>query len=225
MKTLNFTLIFILLVPIGTLTHELGHLAAARYFGNSTQLHYASVTSNSATQDTFIKVMNAYSIDGDTWNPSQKEAYKLAVKNYILEKRAIILSGPLQTLLTGIIGFSILVFRRKFHLNGIFKVVDWIAVFLALFVSRFVFNSLHFFASGILGLSSKGDEDKLAALYQLNPLYIYAPLFIVSSIIIAFVVFKVIPKDNMKPFLLGGALGCSAGWILWMHLIGPVILP
>jgi hypothetical protein len=225
MKTLHFTLIFIMMVPVGTLTHESAHWITARYFGNHTELHYASVSYHGETQKKFLEVIEAYSIDGDSWSQEQKQSYKSAVRNYILEGKAITLSGPLQTLLTGLIGCLILLIRRKSQLNGIFTSVDWLAVFLTLFLSRFAANATHHFIAGFLGFKSSGDEDKLASLHQVNPNVLYAVLWISSVSILSYLTFKIIPKDKLKPFLIGGALGCSIGWVLWMYLLGPFLLP
>ncbi len=49
MKTFSFknfillSLTFILFTVLGTLTHEGGHIAAAKYYGYETTLHYSSM--------------------------------------------------------------------------------------------------------------------------------------------------------------------------------------
>lgn len=152
---LILTIVFILLTPIGTISHEYGHIVAAKYFGYETSLHYGSMNyyPKGYLQD---KDLEAYkTLTKDYWD-TEYELWPNDIKEKATEYRNIFeerywneksnkglfvtIAGPLQSILTGTIGLIILMVRRKsIHRNGL-KILDWLAVFLSLFWLRQIFN-------------------------------------------------------------------------------------
>ena len=47
----------------------------------------------------------------------------------------------------------------------------------------------------------------------------------IGTIIAIYVVFRIIPKKIRLTFILSGFIGGIVGFILWMNIIGPKILP
>ncbi|MGV6832650.1 MAG: hypothetical protein ACWA5P_13945 [bacterium] len=76
------------------------------------------------------------------------------------------IGGPLQTIITGIIGLIIFWRRKKINKNGL-RLFDWLGVFLALFWLRQVFNlTISIFSELIKpdGSYFGGDEKKISEL-------------------------------------------------------------
>src|SRR5690606_994897 len=145
---LILTIVFILFTAIGTISHEYGHIAVAKMFGYETKLHYGSMNyyPKGYLEDKDLKALKSLTkdyvnIDYDSWPKEIKE--KTKEYNNILQKRywnensnkglLVTIGGPIQTMITGTIGLIILLIRRKtIYRNGL-KILDWLAIFLALF--------------------------------------------------------------------------------------------
>ncbi len=236
-----FILTFILATIVGTLSHEGGHIATAKYYGYKTTLHYGSVHWERPWQKDFDTVQAIYwrhqfEQDKDI-NHSESErldSLRAVIRthrldhNEIRKSNLITIGGPAQTLLTSIIGVFILLFRRKsIHSNGM-KLWDWLAVFLALFSLRFVSNmTLSVFDGLFFGDSSYfgGDEAKLARTYDL-PLGTFAiPLFCIGLAISLWVIFTILPHKHRLTFILSGLIGGLAGYFIWLKWFGPILMP
>ena len=48
---------------------------------------------------------------------------------------------------------------------------------------------------------------------------------IIGLAISLFVIFKIVPQPSRSKFILGGLIGGIVGFILWMYILGPLILP
>lgn len=112
---LCLTLSFILCTIIGTVSHEGGHYIIGKYLGHDAKLHYASTSYNGSEKsreyDTFIE-KNKDKIQAQEKSP-EKDKYLEIVERKRKEILFLILGGPVQTILTGTIGFLILWFKRK----------------------------------------------------------------------------------------------------------------
>lgn len=239
-------LAFILATVVGTLTHEGGHIAVAKYYGYETTLHYASMNYNRPSDTLwradFDTVQVIYwrhkdAIDNDKPYPESERKDSLwqaisKVRTAVNTKhsgRIITIGGPLQTLLTSIVGIFILFYRRKSIEAKGMKLWDWLAVFLALFSLRFVSNMTLSIASEIWKPNGtyfgNGDEAKLARSLEL-PLGTFAiPLFCMGLAIALWVIFKVLPARYRITFILSGLIGGVLGFVLWMDWLGPILLP
>ena len=227
---LYFTLAFALLVPIGTQTHELGHIAFAKLFGYETELHFASMNYN--WQETTAEFNQIYFdnkeaiISGKDF-PGKAE-YEAATDKFRNESLWVSIGGPLQTCLTGIIGLIMLYVRRQKRALA-WQPTDWLAVFLSLFWLREPFNLAHALASSLLSHSGVlmygGDEEGIARVLGWHPGAVAIPLGIIGGLVGLYVVFKVIPRKLRLSFIIAGLVGSAIGWVFWMNWVGPILLP
>ena len=103
---IGISLTFISLTIIGTLLHESGHYIILKYLGYNAKISYSSTY----------------------WIPSNDEASLSEKENFY-----IALGGPLQSMLTGTIGFLLVIFYRKQYTSvAKLAIWQWIQVFLSL---------------------------------------------------------------------------------------------
>ena len=190
-----FVLAFILFTAIGTITHELGHIAVAEFLGYSTTLYHDSMNYNS-------------------WEASEFHGF------------LVTLGGPLQTMLTGILGLVILRSRKNKRNTTGFTLWDWLAVFLSLFWLREVFNVVMSVGMELMkpnGTYFGGDEAGLAW-YLGIPHGTFAILFaLIGLFVVFYIVFKVIPRNLRLIFIAGGLIGGVMGFVIWMNHLGPLL--
>ena len=240
---LILTIGFILFTVIGTISHEYGHIIVAKSFGYETTLHYGSMNylPKGYLEDKDVIAVRDLTkdyvdIEYDSWPKDIKE--KTEDYNNILQKRywnkksnsglLVTVGGPLQTTLTGTIGLLILLWRRKsIYKNGL-KVLDWLAIFLSLFWLREIFNLVTSIGGELIspnGTWFGGDELYISQSLNLWSGTISLILATIGTIIAIYVVFRIIPKKIRLTFILSGFIGGIVGFILWMNIIGPKILP
>ena len=223
------TLTFIIMTVIGTLTHELGHYAVAKYVGREASIHYQSVShSDDALNDYLAGVYKkyAYEIKNNLDFP-EKENYQIAIQKYQADKFWIALGGPLQTMLTGSIGLILLlVYQHKYITAHRVSPTGWALVFMALFWLRQVAN---LFVAGMLFLMKgqptlRGDEIGLALHLDLN---MWAIVMITGllGLAVLLIVLKLLPKTILFTFLLSGLTGGLLGYYLWLVKYGQYIMP
>ncbi len=227
---LFLVLTFILFTAIGTVSHEYGHIVIAESLGYNTTLHYGSMDYNNP--DYYKKLSEIYidnktAIENDNDFP-QKAEYEKRLEKLESDRLLITIGGPLQTILTGTIGLLLIFLRRnKMEERGL-NLIDWLAVFLSLFWLREVFNLTTSTASELLGPAGSyfgGDEKLISVLLNLWPGTISIILAVIGLIISLFIVFEIIPKKLRLTFILSGLTGGIFGFILWMNLLGPELLP
>ncbi|MEE9348518.1 MAG: hypothetical protein V3U80_00560 [Flavobacteriaceae bacterium] len=222
---------FTLFTIIGTVSHEYGHILAAKSVGYETTLHYGSMSSKPKGKSELYELYQTYrkEIDTNVVFPDEsryKELRKKANSNSLL----ITFGGPLQTMLTGILGLLILFIRKKKVAVSGFKLTDWFAVFLALFWMREVFNLAMGLASGIIKgngnyFGTQGDEVNLSR--HLNLYEGAIPLLFgsIGLLISLYVIFKIIPLKFRFTFIIAGLIGGISGFVLWFYYLGPIVLP
>ncbi len=223
------TLAFIVFTAIGTVTHEYGHILVAKYFEYETTLHYGSMNYKSELNEKLFEIynQNKTAILNDEYF-HQKDEYDNAIKTIQSKGLWITIGGPLQSILTGLLGLIILLIRKDQIKTFGPKITDWLVIFLSLFWLREVFNLVTIVGSAII--SPKGDffggDEKYISL-GLNLWEGTVPIIlgIVGLIISLFVIFKIIPYRIRFTFILSGLLGGILGFILWMNILGPIILP
>lgn len=227
-----FSIAFILFTLIGTLSHEYGHILVAKSLGYKTTLHYGSMSYqkyNTNINDTIIKIFerNKFAIKNKKEFPEKVRFYSL-VKKQQNDSFLISLGGPIQTMLTGIIGFLLLYIRNKITTIN-FSKIDWLYVFLALFWLRQLFNPIYSFLRRLINNKAsyfgRGDETEIAEFLNI-PKGTFDVIFGLSGLIISlFVIFKFIPLKYRLTFVISGLIGGSLGFYIWMYKIGPIILP
>jgi hypothetical protein len=231
---------FIFFTVIGTITHEFGHIAVAKYFGYETELHYGSmrydypgINSDSLvielrknTSDNAAALKNKENFEGLS---RRKELFKILKEKYPYPENHgawITLGGPAQTLLTSFLGLFILFYRRS-KMKEHFVLMDWIGVFLSLFALREIFNYFTVLFRTILhgDVASRNDEFKLSRYLDLNQWTIPTVALVVGTVICTYVIFRVIPLQYRFTFLVAGFAGGILGYFIWLRWMGPVILP
>jgi hypothetical protein len=220
---------FIVFTVIGTLSHEYGHILVAKYLGYKTELHYGSMNFDNNLQDQINEIYfrNETSILNKNPFPEKELHEKLILKSFY-NRLAITIGGPVQTILTGIIGFILLLFRRKKILENGMKILDWLYVFLSLFWLREVCNLTMSVASAVLKGKKNyfgGDERKIAIMLEIPQGSIAIPLAIIGLCIALLVIFRIIPKEQRLIFISSGFLGGIAGFIIWLRILGPIVMP
>ncbi len=226
---LYFSISFVLFTIIGTISHEYGHILAAKSFGYETTLHYGSMSSKPKGKSELYDLYQIYKneIDNNV-DFLEKEKYdrllKIANKNSFL----ITLGGPLQTMITGLLGLLLIFIRRKKVIKYGFQFTDWFAVFLSLFWLREVFNLFMSVVFGILNGSGNyfgGDEAHLSRYLNLPTGTVPILFGAIGMLISLFVIFKIIPLKFRFTFILAGFIGGISGFYFWLYYLGPIVLP
>lgn len=228
-KLIALAITFILFVVIGTLSHEYGHILVAKKLGYKTTLHYGSMNYNSELLDRLTEI---YSKNEEAINDKidfkERVEYEEGSKKANFHHLLIALGGPIQTILTGLIGLIILAIRKeKIKQSGV-KIIDWLGIFLALFWLRKVFNLTVSIGTEIInpnGSYFSGDEKKVSEFLALPSGTFSIVLGAIGLLITLWIVCKIIPRELRFTFILSGFIGGISGFILWMHLIGPQLLP
>ncbi|WP_298420482.1 hypothetical protein [uncultured Kordia sp.] len=229
-----FFISFILCTIIGTQTHELGHIAVAKYLGYETQLSYGSMSYHqkgfSEDQDV-QKWRSMFEKIGSYDNFTEQEKQEVnALYDKIQEKFPnnplksfyVTLGGPSQTILTCFIGLFLLAYRNRRKEEN-FKIIDWVSVFLSLFILREVFNTV---MAGVRYLINgtkrfRGDEFYISEYLGLNYWTVPVMTAILGAIIASFIIFMIIPIKYRFTFIVAGCVGSVSGFILWFNFLGP----
>ncbi|MGB1241760.1 MAG: hypothetical protein ACPG49_04520 [Chitinophagales bacterium] len=228
-KLIRLSLGFICFTIIGILSHEYGHIFVAQKLGYTTKLHYGSMSWYESDRERTLEIYREYKteIKSQLDFPKQEEWESLKSKN-LADRLKITLGGVLQTIVTGTLGLLFLIFRyHKIKEYGL-KVIDWLGVFLSLFWLREIFNLLLGIGGEIVnpdGSFFGGDEAKISSILNLPAGTLSIILGTIGLIVSLFVVFKIVDKELQTTFILSGLLGGISGFVLWMMVLGPRILP
>ncbi len=229
-KLLIFTIAFILFTPIGTVSHEYGHVIVAKYFGYETTLHYGSMNYDSGElKDRLDAIRTEFEKEIEAGADFEKRTeYERGVEKLRSNRLWITMGGPIQTILTGTIGLLILVYRKKKRKLGGLKMIDWLAIFLTLFWLREVFNLVMSVGRELIAPNGSwfgGDERKISLGLDLWAGTVPIIMGVIGFVISIFVIFRMVPKHLRFTFILSGLIGGIIGLVLWMDIIGPILLP
>ena len=223
---------FIMSTVVGTLTHEAGHYLVARYFSrNGVRISYAYTATGRSYADTnFFNLRDKYMAYKKKHQPfPEKEQYEKLKSEYARQENTITAAGPLETIIAGSMGVALLFFLRKKY-TSVQKLAwwQWPIIFLALSWLREPFNML----TAIAGLHFiKGRQHFRLDEFALSEALGYWPWTgviltgITGAIVVCFVIFKFIPPKQRATFLLAGLIGGISGAIIWLHLLGPMLMP
>ncbi len=227
---LSLVATFIAFTIIGTLTHELGHYSAAKYLGLKPNLHYQSVTLELSDNDIELdKIYGLYQEDINAKRdfPAKKrfeQIMEIETNNDFIHRAA----GPVQTMLTGTMAFIfILIYRKQFFATQQLAIWQWLLVFFSLFWLREVFNTVMALTSLVFKNEKEfyGDEFILSEYLSLPHFGLPIITAIIGVIICCVVVFKFVPSTQRKIFIAAGFVGGIVGYVLWMYILGPWLLP
>jgi hypothetical protein len=227
---LLLSLAFILSTIIGTVSHEFGHYTVAKYLGYSSTVSYGyTVWDDNNTMPFIDSTFSKYSneIESNHDFPGKQE-FDLIQKKQMKDDFWITLCGPIQTMLTGTIGFLLLLNQRKkiFETKRI-KLYQWFCVFLSLFWLR-QFANLVTWTIGYLvngKFSSNGDEIRLAISLRLPKETIAISTAVIGLAVLIFVIFRIIPIDKRIIFISAGLFGGIFGYLFWLVWVGPILMP
>ena len=230
---------FVIATIVGTVSHEAGHYVVGKSYGYNVKLHYAAVGFGSPTSQELAKFDSLYKADEKKILAKESSPEK----EYFLKYRASLsvkfdtkkhddilftLGGPLQTMITGTIGILWLWYhRKKIVAKTELSVKEWLAVIVAFFWSRQLFNLL----TGLLSYISngsfpkRGDEARISNYFHLPVGSVNIATGLVSLVLLLWVIFYIVPKDQRLSFILAGFAGSVLGFVIWMQWIGPVVLP
>lgn len=190
MKKLKFvtTLIigFIVIVPLGTFLHELGHYLVGVFF----------------FEDVVIK--KASTLYGQyRYTNHEKTAYLLST-----------IGGPMSTLLISLVGiYSIRKSSfRKVSVERI-ELKSLLKILFAFFISREVLISLQLILSGG---NSNADEFKIPSLLNIDYQVFNLLLFLLSTTICFYILSKSVKKSSWSLFLISAIIGCGIGYFIWI---------
>ncbi len=71
----------------------------------------------------------------------------------------------------------------------------------------------------------RGDEVRISQMLGIPIGIVPLILGITGLIISLIIIFKVVPNQIRQTFILAGLLGGISGYIIWLKILGPVILP
>lgn len=227
------TFAFVLCTIIGTVSHEYGHGVVASWQKHDWKLHYDYMNPGKPIRLDDLKKeykKNKHKIESKNASPEKEEYIKFRkglVKKYKKESFFITLGGPLQTMLTGLLGFTVLWFRRKdIYSRGHLKLAEWTAVLLSYFWSRQVFNFLFSIDQTFSDRKRFASDEPMISQYLNLPPWAFGMVTCaIGAIILLWVTFKLIPVHQRLTFLASGLIGSTIGWILWMDWLGPILLP
>ena len=230
---------FMLFTVIGTLSHELGHIATAELLGNDAKLFYGSMTSAPKgywEDEDVIAFQKFFEDNRETLEANPTEGEKLLEPYFkpIQEKYPdnpkrsiwITMGGPLQTIFTSVMGLFILHFRKSKYQSK-FRFLDWLGVFLSLFILREVFNACHGLITELFSEIQfyAGDEFNISNYFGWNVWTLPLIMMIIGTGVSLYVIFKVIPISDRFSFILAGLIGGLSGFAIWFGYFGPILLP
>jgi len=230
---------FVIATIVGTVSHEAGHYIVGKFQGYNVKLHYAAVGFGSPSSRELAKFDSLYKADEKkilAKEPSPEKEYFLKYRESLngkfdTEKHDSIfftLGGPLQTMVTGTIGILWLWYhRKKIMAKTELSVKEWFAVIVAFFWSRQFFNLLtgliSYAGSGVF--PKRGDEARISRYFDLPLSTVNISTGLISLVLLIWVTFYLIPKNQRLSFILAGFVGSALGFVIWMKWVGPVVLP
>jgi hypothetical protein len=220
----------ILLTVTGTLTHEFGHYIVARMLGYKAEIKYGMTTFYDAHNDSFLQHIHtnyAKEVKHKLPFPASNKYWHLQAQQ---RKNTfwILFGGVAQTTLFGSLGLLLLLLHKakiQPHQNNI-PVMLWMYIFMALFWLREPVNLLAGLGKLIYtGVPPMFDEISLAHLLNWPSWSIAVLTGLLGMFIFGYILFRIIPAALRFTFFTAVFLGGCLGYILWLMLLGPIILP
>lgn len=222
-------LVFILMTVVGTLSHELGHYAVAKYLGYEARINYKSSAHwDDATTNYLRDVYAQYlpEIKSHSYFP-EREKYESITAKYESDNFWILSGGPLQTMITGTIGLLLLLgYRNSCIVSGKVTAIGWTFIFLSLFWLRQVANLgvgiVTFLMNG--KVSPTGDEMRLAVQLDISLWSIQLITGFIGLSVLG-IILRLLPKTIVLTFVIAWMTGGGLGYYLWLVKFGQDVMP
>jgi hypothetical protein len=221
---------FFISTIIGTVSHEFGHYALAKSLGYNVSVSYGYTYWNDLKTEPFIdSIYTKYNneIELKTTFPQQEKFDKIQAKES-KDDFLIILGGPFQTILTGTVGFFLML-KQKIKINKTNKITiyQWFCIFLTMFWLRQLANSVTWVIGYFINnkFSLNGDEVIIALDLNLPKGMIVFSTAIIAFLLLLFIIFKIITPLKRITFILAGLFGGILGYLFWLVWLGPIIMP
>ncbi len=183
------TILFAILVPLGTLIHELFHLVSAFALGCDAQLHHSSIDYQ------HCQILNKY-------------CQSILGEMVCLSDFLITLAGPLGTLIVSLTGLWLLTNKTL----GVYREV--LAVALSLFHLRITANAFVGLLFGRYSLST--DETVIAGYLHLNEIIMTILVHSISLVIVGLLL-KTLGWKKMGFYFLTGLSGFIMGYFFYFR--------
>ncbi|WP_223034019.1 hypothetical protein [Hanstruepera marina] len=228
---------------VGTLSHEIGHIAVAKYFDYETYLSYGSMyhLTKGYKQDKYVveleQLEQKFQDEGIT-NLEELDENELDHYNNLVAKIQgkfpnnkahdlwITIGGPAQTILMCLIGLFML-YVRKSKQRSDFKILDWLGVFLGLFILREVFNTVMAIFTILISGSTQfyGDEFRISSALDLNQWVVPILTMLIGLAVSMYIIFKIVPLKYWFTFIVSGFIGGVLGYGIWFGFLGELLFP
>ena len=150
---LAFTALFILFTPIGTVSHEFGHMAVGELYGLQTKLHYQSASHEKSPLEQILNDLytkNKEAIINDEDYPD-KEKFERYYEEYNRQNFWISAGGPIQTCRQASSACWCFISERQGYKSKLSKLVDPFLIIITYLWVFFLYTSLKFLALALLG--------------------------------------------------------------------------
>jgi hypothetical protein len=187
---------FIAATVVGTVSHEFGHFAMAKFLGHDATLHYG-----------YTKYAYANAVCADRF---------LVTLAGPLES---MLTGTIGLLL-------LWRYRKSFDGKNALSARQWLMVFTALFWLRQIANLLVGAISRRPQRAiGRDDESKIDHYLHLEPGMTLGITALFATVVTAIVIIKFVPKKTLPTFILAAVTGSALGYYLWLVKFGKIIMP
>lgn len=222
---------FIVCTIAGTLLHESGHYVVGLLQGRiGMHIGYAYTTHGDYPADEQLTRLEQVHYDDIIHHrhfPGE-QVYKQLHQQVQHQDFLFTLGGPVQTMLTGTLGFAaMLIGRRRFLAAQRLGVWQWLLVFLSFFWLREAVNLFMIWMRLLLEgeYKMRADEFRLAIYLGWSPWSIQVAGAIVAVAIAAVVSFRYVPLQQRFSFVLAALAGGICGYVFWLETWGPVVMP
>jgi hypothetical protein len=221
-KVLITTFITILTFMIGIIIHEVIHGVTAYYLGyQNIKISYNYVAMTSPHIDTLnhITKLRKTEILNQQDYP-EKEYYRQTAQ---VPRFYVNLSSNLFIFIVGTLALLALHLKPSFLKFD--SIISFFIFYSSLFLGQFISDGLVVAYNFLFGLSISTDLITCAYLLKLPKYSLLILVFLLSSLLLSYLFFSLIPAPNRPYLIIGVATGTIIGRIIWFKYLGHLILP
>jgi hypothetical protein len=219
-----FITIFLTIITfcIGIITHEVGHAITGKIFDQKNiRVTYKATFMESKYHDSLklIRKLRKYEIK-NYLNYPEKKYYRevFEIPTIYIHSGACILTFSI-----GFVSLLLLYFNQ--HLLYFQHWSSYFIFYPSLFLGQFISDGIILLINVILDKPITLDLVVVASLLYLPRFSLVLFMFILVSIMLSYLFFKLISIEKRGYLILGISLGTIIGRIIWFNFLGPIILP